>query len=464
MPDFLLRTLRVRNEHRPGVLGRLASLIGEVGANLGDIRMVWVGPAHIVRDLDLLVTDASMLKSVVDCVTRLETVELVEVIDDVHDSHLGGKLEVRATHPVQSVADLRRVYTPGVAEVVRTIEADPQQSYAFTVRGNSVAIVTNGTRVLGLGNVGPVASLPVMEGKAALLQQFVGISAWPIVLDLREPQAIVDAVRAFAPGFAAIQLEDIESPACFEVEEQLVETLAMPVLHDDQHGTAVAALAAATNATERAGFKLKDVQVGVIGLGAAGSAIARMMQNAARAPVMGFDPNPQAQARLTTFGGEVAESQDALMSACDLVVATTGIPDLIAPSSVRAGQCLLALSNPHPEIAPEQALKAGAAFAADGRSVNNLLGFPGLLRGAIDTHARRISDAMYLAAARNIASHAGPYELVPNPLRRDVHRAVARAVAEAAVADGVARREVPSDYMQKEARYRGLENQNRSDA
>ncbi len=447
MPDRLLRTLRVRNKHRPGVLGLLTSRIGEAGANLGDIRTIWVGPEHIVRDLDLLVADEAMLRRVVELVRRLEVIELLEVIDDVHDLHIDGKLEVRATHPVQSVADLRRVYTPGVAEVVRTIAGQPEESYVFTVRGKSVAIVTNGTRVLGLGNVGPVAALPVMEGKAALLQQFVGISAWPIVLNLREPQAIVDAVSAIAEGFAAIQLEDIESPVCFEVEQRLIETLDMPVLHDDQHGTAVVALAAASNAATRAGRRIEEMPIGVLGLGAAGNAIARMMQRAVASPVFGYDPNPEARARLSAAGGVVLESQRELMERCDLLVAVTGRRDLIEASSVRKGMCILALTNPHPEINPERALEAGAAFAADGRSVNNLLGFPGLLRGAIDTRARQISDEMYLAAARCIAKHAGPYELVPNPLRRDVHRAVARVVAQAAHESHVARREIPSDYM-----------------
>ncbi|MDX1650584.1 MAG: NAD-dependent malic enzyme, partial [Myxococcota bacterium] len=236
MAENILRTLRCRNEHRPGVLGRLATAIGQAGANLGDIRTVWVGPDHIVRDLDVLVPDVATLDKAIGVARRTEGIALLEVIDDVHEFHIDGKLEVRPTHPVESIADLRRVYTPGVAEVVQTLVDAPDESYTFTIRGKTVAIVTNGTRVLGLGDVGPVAALPVMEGKAALLHQFVGLSAFPIVLDAREPQAIVETVRRIAPGFGAIQLEDIESPVCFEVEERLVEELAMPVLHDDQHG------------------------------------------------------------------------------------------------------------------------------------------------------------------------------------------------------------------------------------
>jgi malate dehydrogenase (oxaloacetate-decarboxylating) len=450
MADRLLRTLRVRNEHRPGVLGRLATAIGAAGANLGDIRTVWVGPDHIARDLDVLIEDLDVLEHVLEAVRRTPDVELLDVIDDVHELHIDGKLEIRATHPVQSIHDLRRVYTPGVAEVVQTIVAKPEESYVFTTRGKSVAIVTNGTRVLGLGNVGPIASLPVMEGKAALLHQFIGISAWPIVLNERDPDVIVDTVKCFAGGFGAIQLEDIESPACFHVEERLVAELEMPVLHDDQHGTAVAALAAVTNAMARASLDLARARVGVLGLGAAGTAIARMIQGASERPVLGYDPSAGAQERLRKLGGEVVASLDDLMKQADVVIAVSGRAGLIRPEQVRKGQGILALTNPHPEIEPNAALAAGAAFAADGRSVNNLLGFPGILRAALDTRVRRISREMYVAAARTIASLAGPNELVPNPLRRDVHRAVARAVAHAAQESGVARVATPTDYMQGE--------------
>jgi malate dehydrogenase (oxaloacetate-decarboxylating) len=450
MSDRLLRTLRVRNEHRPGVLGRLATRIGAAGANLGDIRTVWLGPDHIERDLDVLIEDLEELEGVLQAVRDTADVELLEVIDDVHELHIDGKLEIRATHPVQSIHDLRRVYTPGVAEVVQSIAANPDDSYVFTTRGKSVAIVTNGTRVLGLGNVGPIASLPVMEGKAALLHQFIGISAWPIVLSERDPDAIVETVKRFAHGFGAIQLEDIESPACFHVEERLVAELEMPVLHDDQHGTAVAALAATTNAMTRAKLDLAKARVGVLGLGAAGTAIARMIQGASEQPVLGFDPSPGAQERLRKSGGEGVADLETLMLRADVVIAVSGKAGLIRPEQVRKGQGILALTNPHPEITPEAALAAGAAFAADGRSVNNLLGFPGILRAALDTRARRITREMYVAAARTIASLAGPNELVPNPLRRDVHRAVARAVALAAQAAGVARVGTPTDYMQGE--------------
>jgi malate dehydrogenase (oxaloacetate-decarboxylating) len=267
-----------------------------------------------------------------------------------------------------------------------------------------------------------------------------------LVLESRDPDVLVQTVLQFAHGFGAIQLEDIESPACFEVERRLVETLEMPVLHDDQHGTAVAVLAAATVAMARAGLDLAAATVGVIGLGAAGTAIARMLGEATERAVLGFDPGADAQARLREQGGEPTESMADLMARADLVVAVTGRANLIPASTVRRGQGILALTNPDPEIRPEDALAAGAAFAADGRSVNNLLGFPGILRAAIDTRARRIHPSMYVAAARAIADKAGVNELVPNPLRRDVHRAVARAVADAAMKSGVARVRVPSDY------------------
>ena len=446
MADPLLRTLRVSNLHRPGVLGRLATTLGNAGANIGDIRTVRSGPDHIVRDIDILVEGAEVLQRAIDGLRALENVSLLEVIDEVHDLHIDGKLEVRATHPVRTLHDLRRVYTPGVAEVVKTIAREPDEAYVYTIRGKTVAIVTNGTRVLGLGNVGPLAALPVMEGKAALLQQFVGLSAFPLVLSARDADTLVETVVQVAQGFGAIQLEDIESPVCFEVEQRLVERLEMPVLHDDQHGTAVAVLAAALVASSRAGVDLAASTIGVIGLGAAGTAIARMLGAVSAQPVAGFDPNPDGLARLASLGGEPAKSIEDLMARADLVVAVTGRAGLIPARLVRKGQGILALTNPDPEIQPEDALAAGAAVAADGRSVNNLLGFPGILRAAVDCRAKRITPNMYVAAARAIASLAQKDELVPNPLRLDVHRAVARAVARAAHLDGVARVAIPTDY------------------
>jgi len=446
MAEHLLRTLRCRNANRPGVFGRLASAVGGAGANLGDIRTVWVGPQHIVRDVDIIVDDPAMLERAIEAARGVDGIDLLEVIDDVHELHIDGKIEVHPTHAVRTLHDLRRVYTPGVAEVARTIARNPEESYLYTIRGKSVAIVTNGTRVLGLGNVGPLAALPVMEGKAALLHQFAGLSAWPLVLDTRDADEIVETVLHVAQGFGAIQLEDIESPVCFEVERRLVEALEMPVLHDDQHGTAVATLAAATNAMRRAGLELAHARVGVIGLGAAGTAIARMLGAVSQKAVVGFDPGADATARLVAMGGEPAKDIPDLMARADLVVAVTGRKGLIPRDSVRRGQGILALTNPDPEIDPDEALAAGAAFAADGRSVNNLLGYPGILRAAVDTRARRIEQSMYVAAANAIASRARENELVPNPLRLDVHRAVARAVAKAAIEAGVARVVVPSDY------------------
>ncbi len=446
MADSLLRTLRVSNLHRPGVLGRLASALGAAGANIGDIRTVRSGPDNIVRDIDIMVDDEAGLSRTVESLRVLDDVHILEVIDEVHELHIDGKLEVRATHPVRTLHDLRRVYTPGVAEVVQTIVRDPDEAYVYTIRGKTVAIVTNGTRVLGLGNVGPMAALPVMEGKAALLHQFAGLSAFPLVLSARDPDTIVKTVEQLAQGFGAIQLEDIESPACFEVERRLVESLEMPVLHDDQHGTAVAVLAAALNAAARAGLDLASARIGVIGLGAAGTAIARMLGAVTSEPIVGFDPNREAHARLRALGGEPAADLAALMAEADLVIAATGHAGILPATLVRRGQGIFALTNPVPEIQPEEALAAGAAFAADGRSVNNLLGFPGILRAAVDCRVRRITPGMYVAAARAIASQAQKDELVPNPLRLEVHRTVAREVALAAEADGVARLEIPTDY------------------
>ena len=446
MDDPLLRTLRCRNDHRPGVLGRLATALGAAGANIGDIRTIRVGRDHIVRDLDILVDDEAGLLKTIDVVNQLEGVDLLEVIDEVHELHIDGKLEVRATHPVRTLHDLRRVYTPGVAEVVETIRRRPEEAYVYTIRGKTVAIVTNGTRVLGLGNVGPVAALPVMEGKAALLHQFVGLSAFPLVIASRDADTIVSTVQQLSQGFGAIQLEDIESPCVSRSRSGSSRASRCRSCTTTSTARPWPYWRRPSTATMRVGLDLSRSQVGVVGLGAAGTAIARMLGEVSLHPILGFDPNPQAQARLRAVGGEPVSDMAELMARSDLVVAVTGRPNLMTPSMIRRGQGIFALTNPQPEITVEDALAAGAAFAGDGRSVNNLLGFPGILRAAVDCRARRIAPSMYVAAARAIASFAREDELVPSPLRPEVHRGVARAVADAAQKAGVARVQVPTDY------------------
>jgi malate dehydrogenase (oxaloacetate-decarboxylating) len=305
-----------------------------------------------------------------------------------------------------------------------------------------VAIVTDGTAVLGLGDIGPLAGMPVMEGKAMLMETLVGLSGVPILLKTKDPQEIIDAVAAISPTFAAIQLEDISAPRCFEIEEKLQAMLDIPVMHDDQHGTAVVCTAATIVASRETGRDMNKAVIGQIGLGAAGNAIANMLMKLTGNQVYGTDLSEEALSRFERSGGKRASLKE-IMAECDIVIATTGAPNLIKPEMVRKGQIILALSNPNAEIDPDVALQHGAAFAADGKSVNNVLGFPGIFRGAVDTRAPRITHEMLVAAAETIARMTPHGELVPNPLDKKVHSAVARAVAETAIKQGLAR----ADYV-----------------
>jgi len=296
--------------------------------------------------------------------------------------------------------------------------------------------------VLGLGDIGPLAGMPVMEGKAMLMETLVGLSGVPILLNTKDTDEIIAAVKAIAPTFAAIQLEDISAPRCFEIEKRLQEALDIPVMHDDQHGTAVVCTAALMVAARETGRELSKSVIGQIGLGAAGNAIGQMLMRLTGNPVYGADLSAEALERFEREGGHKSNLVE-IMAKCDIVIATTGAPGLIKPEMVRPGQIILALSNPNAEIDPDLALERGAAFAADGKSVNNVLGFPGIFRGAVDAHAPRITHEMLVAAAETIASMTPPGELVPSPLDKKVHRAVARAVAEMAFKQGIAR----ADYV-----------------
>jgi malate dehydrogenase (oxaloacetate-decarboxylating) len=335
---------------------------------------------------------------------------------------------------------MRDVYTPGVARVCLAIAGDHRLAARYTMIPRSVAICTNGSRVLGLGDIGPVASMPVMEGKAVFYHQFAGISAMPILIDTRDVDGFVETVTRIAPGFGGIHLEDISAPECFEIERRLIEALPRPVMHDDVHGTAVVSVAAAIVACRSAGVELRTSTIGQLGLGAAGFGIASLMVDGGARRVLGFDPRPEAGERARAKGIEVA-SMERVMAEADVVVATTGRPGLIGAEMIRRGQVILALSNPDPEIDPEAAEAAGAAFAADGRSVNNVLGYPGIFRGALQAGASAITVEMKLAAARALADRTGEGQLVPDALDQSVHDAVARAVRDAAVAGGVARAE-----------------------
>jgi len=436
----IIRTVRVRNSQKKGILGKLLTAIAEAGGSTGSIVLVTETSQNVVRDITIYVEDEKSLESVLEVMRTNEGTKIIEVRDQVLELHQKGKIAIRSRYPIDSLTTLRRVYTPGVAEVCLKIAKDPSLARLYTSVSHMVAIVTDGTAVLGLGDIGPLAGMPVMEGKAMLMESLVGLSGIPILLNTKDTEEIIAAVKAISPTFAAIQLEDISAPRCFEIEQRLQAMLDIPVLHDDQHGTAVVSTAALLVATRETGTDLREAVIGQIGLGAAGHAIGQMMMRLTGNAVYGADLSQDALSRFEKAGGRKSDLKE-IMEKCDIVVATTGAPNLIRPEMIRKGQIILALSNPNPEVDPDLALEHGAAFAADGKSVNNVLGFPGIFRGAVDANAPRITHEMLLAAAHVIADMTPPGELVPSPLDKKVHRAVARAVAETAFRQGIARAE-----------------------
>jgi malate dehydrogenase (oxaloacetate-decarboxylating) len=436
----LMRTVRVRNSQALGTLAQLLTAISNAGGNIGSIEMLTETSQNVIRDITLYAEDEAHIERVLEAIRANPGTRVLQVRDEVLELHQKGKIAIRSRYPIESMTTLRRVYTPGVADVCRRIAADPSLAWTYTSISHMVAIVTDGTAVLGLGDIGALAGMPVMEGKAMLMETLVGLSGVPILLDTKDPDEIVAAVKAIAPTFAAIQLEDISAPRCFEIETRLQAALEIPVLHDDQHGTAVVCTAALLVAARETGRDLGRAVIGQVGLGAAGNAIGKMLMSLTGNPVLGADLSEDALTRFERDGGRRSNLKQ-IMAECDIVIATTGAPGLIQPEMVREGQIILALSNPNPEIDPDTALERGAAFAADGKSVNNVLGFPGIFRGAVDAHAPRITHEMLVAAAETIASMTPPGELVPSPLDKKVHHAVARAVAETAIKQGIARAE-----------------------
>lgn len=423
VPEILL----VQSRHRAGSLASILKVLGDAGLVVENISAV-------SRDQDMTVweitveIDENESRAVYEAINALPNARILGTSDRVFNRHRGGKIETRSRITINSHQVLRDIYTPGVARVCLAIERNPALAAEYTARARTVAVVTNATAVLGLGRLRPEASLPVMEGKAALFATFAGLSAVPIVLaDCYAPEAVVETVLRLAPSFGAIQLEDIAAPECFAVEDALRARLSIPVLHDDQEGTAVVVLAALTTATRRLGRPLATLKIGHLGLGAAGYGIARLVHVAGARALYGTDIDPRVCARFAALGGTVLGLED-LLATCDVIIATTGKKGLIPPERVRAGQILFALSNPEPEISPHAALARGAALATDGRSMNNLLAFPGLFRGILDLRAPAFADAHLLAASEALVAKTPPNEITPDPLDATVHEAVAAAV------------------------------------
>jgi malate dehydrogenase (oxaloacetate-decarboxylating) len=434
IPEILL----VETVQRPGSLASVLQVIAEEQLVIEHLQALRRGQGRTLWEITVEIDEAAN-PSFYSRIDALPNARFVGKSDRVLNRHRGGKIRMQASLPITSTQILRDVYTPGVARVCLAIREDPAKAGLYTNLPNTVAVVTNGTAVLGLGDIGPLAGLPVMEGKAALFATLVGITAMPILVDSRDPARVIDTVTAIAPSFGAIQLEDIAAPECFEIESELIRRLDRPVLHDDQHGTAVVALAALLTAMRRVGGRLEDRTVGQIGLGAAGLGIARLLRAHGVHRLLGTDLREDSLRRLEAIGGERTDLAGVLRDS-DVIIATTGVRGLIRPDWVRKGQLILALSNPDAEIEPIQALERGAAFAADGKSINNVSGFPGLFKGALEARARRFTDAMLMAAANTLSELAGTEALLPDPLDLEAHRRVTAAVRDAASPEASATR------------------------
>jgi len=432
IPEVLL----IEVEHAPGNLSKVLGAVGNAGHTVEGLEAVSRSQDKTTWELTLEI-DADACSDVFKQIDSVPEAKLLGRSDRVFTRHAGGKIKTVGRSLISDQQYLRDVYTPGVARVCLSIQEEPAKAREYTAIGDTVAIVTDGTAILGLGDIGSVAGMPVMEGKAALFSQLAGVSGVPILLDTKDPEQIIETVTRIAPTFGAIQLEDIAAPACFEIEARLAEGLDIPVLHDDQHGTATVVLAALITSARRAGVDLNKATIGQIGLGAAGLGIVRLLRAYGVGRLLGSDLREPALARLEAIGGE-RSTLEGVMAECDVVIATTGVRGLIKPEMVRKGHVILALTNPDPEIEPGVALAHGAAYAADGKNVNNVLAFPGLFRGALDARAKKFTDAMLIAAAETIAAMTNERTLVPTPLDEKVHRAVAGAVHEAALEGGAA--------------------------
>jgi malate dehydrogenase (oxaloacetate-decarboxylating) len=457
-------TIRVEIQNKIGMLGKVMSAIGKAGGDIGAVDIAGFGKDTVIRDITVNARDEAHNKLIVAAVQKLPGVKVVNVSDRTFLLHLGGKITVNSKAPIKTRNDLSMVYTPGVARVCMAIHEDPSKAHQLTIKKNTVAVITDGSAVLGLGNIGPAAAMPVMEGKAALFKEFAGVDAFPICLDTQDPDEIVRTAKAIAPGFGGINLEDISAPRCFDIEERLQKEVDIPVFHDDQHGTTVVVLAALLNALRIVKKKLRDLKIVVSGVGAAGVACTKILMAVGARNIIGLDtkgalyrgrmahmnPVKEWYAQATNPKNLKGGILDVIAGA-DMYLGLSGprtLP-LKAVKKMARNSIVFAMANPIPEIMPEEAAPHVRVMAT-GRSdypnqINNVLCFPGFFRGLLDARASHVNEAMKIAAAKAIASLVSPRELseeyiIPSVFDTRVAPAVAAAVAKAAYQTGAARR------------------------
>ncbi len=428
----VVEILLVEAPHQPGNMAKVLSVVGTHDITVEGLNAVRRLDKDTIWELTIEYDDTFDIEIVTREINQLKDTKITGKSDRVFNRHKGGKIKTLSTVEISSLDILRDIYTPGVARVCQAIEQTPDKIKQYTNIQNTVAIVTNGTAILGLGDIGPEAGLPVMEGKAAIMSELVGISGVPILIKEKDPLKLIEVIEAIAPSFGAILLEDIKAPECFQIEEELIKRVKKPVFHDDQHGTAIVVLAALMTAARRVGVNIKDKVFGQIGLGAAGMGICSLLIDYGVKEVLGSDINEIAIKRLRAQGGKPVPLEQ-LMATADIVVATSGVKGLIKPEMVREGQIIMALTNPDPEIEPDVAIAHGAIFATDGKTVNNMLAFPGLFRGVLDSNTQHITHLMKIKVAETLSSLAKTDALVPSVLNKVAHQQVAQAVYQKAM-------------------------------
>ncbi|HBE71007.1 MAG TPA: NAD-dependent malic enzyme, partial [Planctomycetaceae bacterium] len=461
-PGYSL-SIRLRYPDTPGFLGKLTSRIGEANGLIGAIDVVDSREGKITRDVTVNATNVEHGQKIADSLRGMPDLELVHVSDRVFLMHLGGKLEVTPRVPIKTRDDLSMAYTPGVARVCQAIADDEETAFTLTIKKNTVAVISDGSAILGLGNLGPKAAMPVMEGKAALFKEFAGVDAFPICLDTQDTEEIIRTCHHLAPSFGGINLEDISAPRCVEIEQRLERELEIPVFHDDQHGTAIVVLAALTNALKVAAKQVEDIKIVVNGAGAAGVAITQLLSAVGASNIVVCDSKGAISSQrdgLNSLKQWLAENTNPAQEAGSLAEVITGadvfigvsVKDVLTESDVKqmaSDPIVFALANPDPEISPAVAgplVKVMATGRSDyPNQINNVLCFPGLFRGLLDVRARNVNLEMKVAAAKAIAETIPdadllPDYIVPSVFDRRVAEAVAGAVASSAIATGSARR------------------------